>query len=441
MSKIIIDESSCSVMGYYLALVPWYPDKTLEEIDFNRGMFWVQAHGLPFGKMKKGYAIELASKIGTLVEVDCVGEGLQLNRFLRFRVEADLSVPLCRGIELPRVGLRLLFISFKYERLSNFCYACGRLGHDDETCTFPRDPRFTRKLIDNMCANSAKRISLSQKSPTNVDSCPLQAPKIGDTTLQVVVEDTNRSVSAKTTTPLSMVSDKLVWHYEAKGRYTMKSGYRQVLLQHENHSNMIASSSLAPNKSFWNELWNLKTLPRVKFFWWKACSNALATHENLLQRGCNCSPICTICCTSVETVEHMLFECPWTKHGSIISCVQALLETIHSKSERMKLHTSLANITWQIWKSRNGKVFNACQLCPPHNCVKLNCDASYKPYRAALGVIARDSTGSILLCSGEIWCVSDPLMAKILAIRSACHLAISQGWQNATIELDSKLAV
>ncbi|GJW78719.1 ribonuclease H protein [Tanacetum coccineum] len=285
-----------------------------------------------------------------------------------------------------------------------------------------------------MRANSANRISLSQKSPTNVDSCPLQAPKIGDTTLQVVVEDTNRSVSAKTTTPLSMVSDKLVWHYEAKGRYTMKSGYYHH--------------------------------PQIKAF----------------RMNCGILKLCQ----DVETVEHMLFECPWTKHGSIISCVQALLETIHSKSERMKLHTSLANITWQIWKSRNGKVFNACQLCPPHmilsvnsmvsdfnsvfstsyptssalvnhdvpqesslrwippptnNCVKLNCEASYKPYKAALGVIARDSTGSILLCSGEIWCVSDPLMAEILAIRSACHLAISQGWQNATIKSDSKLVV
>nr|GEU55963.1 putative harbinger transposase-derived nuclease domain-containing protein [Tanacetum cinerariifolium] len=59
----------------------------------------------------------------------------------------------------------------------------------------------------------------------------------------------------------------------------------------------------------------------------------------------------------------------------------------------------------------------------------------------AVGVIARDFRGSILLCSGEIWCASDPLMAKFLAIRSACHLAISQGWQNAIIESDSKLAV
>ena len=70
---------------------------------------------------------------------------------------------------------------------------------------------------------------------------------------------------------------------------------------------------------------------------------------------------------------------------------------------------------------------------PTNKCVKLNCDASYKLFQAALGVIARDSTGSILLCSGKIWSASDPLMAEILIIRNACHLAISRGWQNATI--------
>nr|GEX60905.1 F-box domain, FBD domain, leucine-rich repeat domain, L domain-like protein [Tanacetum cinerariifolium] len=156
-----------------------------------------------------------------------------------------------------------------------------------------------------------------------------------------------------------------------------------------------------------------------------------------------------------SVLQVLRFECPWTKlvwfgsplglrvdatHGLIISRVQALLETVHSKSERMKLHTSLANIAWQIWKSRNGKIFNACQLYPRHAISSTNLMVSDFNYvfptshrasstlvchdvpqesslRAALGVIARDSTGSILLCSGEKWRASDPLMAKILAIR------------------------
>ncbi|GJV85490.1 reverse transcriptase [Tanacetum coccineum] len=42
---------------------------------------------------------------------------------------------------------------------------------------------------------------------------------------------------------------------------------------------------------------------------------------------------------------------------------------------------------------------------------------------------------------GEIFSASDPLMAELLAIRSACRLAITYGWHNATVESDSKIAI
>ncbi|GJW53105.1 reverse transcriptase [Tanacetum coccineum] len=105
----------------------------------------------------------------------------------------------------------------------------------------------------------------------------------------------------------------------------------------------------------------------------KACSNAFATQENLSRRGVNCSSICPICFAEIETVEHMFFECHWTKaawfgsalslhldnmSGHIISRVEDLLDMVPCASERMNLHTSLANIAWQIWKSRNECVFN-----------------------------------------------------------------------------------
>ncbi|GJV97009.1 hypothetical protein Tco_1548586 [Tanacetum coccineum] len=82
--------------------------------------------------------------------------------------------------------------------------------------------------------------------------------------------------------PISSTSlDKIVCHYEPNGNYTVKSGYYQVILQREVNSKPEDSSSSTPNKSLWKQVWNLKTLPKIKMFWWKACLNALATYENL----------------------------------------------------------------------------------------------------------------------------------------------------------------
>ncbi|GKF11224.1 ribonuclease H protein [Tanacetum coccineum] len=78
---------------------------------------------------------------------------------------------------------------------------------------------------------------------------------------------------------------------------------------------------------------------------------------------------------------------------------------------------------------------------PISNHVKLNCDTSYMPKRASSRVIVRDHTGAIILCSGEIFPASDPFMAELLAIRSACRLAFTYGWHNETVELDSKTSI
>lgn len=66
-------------------------------------LFWIQAHGLPLGKMNKSYPIELGNMIGDLVETDYIGDGIQLNRsFLCFRVAVDITHPLLSGYNLKR---------------------------------------------------------------------------------------------------------------------------------------------------------------------------------------------------------------------------------------------------------------------------------------------------------------------------------------------------
>ncbi|KAK9992435.1 hypothetical protein SO802_027420 [Lithocarpus litseifolius] len=66
--------------------------------------------------------------------------------FIRVQISIDLSLPLCRG-RLISVGEgKQVWISFKYERLPNLCYWCGRLTHDDIDCELWIDSEGTLTL-------------------------------------------------------------------------------------------------------------------------------------------------------------------------------------------------------------------------------------------------------------------------------------------------------
>lgn len=109
------------------------------------------------------------------------------------------------------------------------------------------------------------------------------------------------------------ISDRIIWHYESKGNYTVKSGYRLATKWLNQSAHETTSSSSFPRYEFWKQVWNIEVMPKIKTFWWRVCSNALATRENLFKRNCSTSSLCQICNSQVETVEHLLFECPWTK--------------------------------------------------------------------------------------------------------------------------------
>ena len=54
--------------------------------------------------------------------------------YIRVRVLIDISLPLCQGRLITMENGRKIRISFKYERLLNFCFWCGRLNHSDKNC-------------------------------------------------------------------------------------------------------------------------------------------------------------------------------------------------------------------------------------------------------------------------------------------------------------------
>ena len=107
--------------------------KEVRDMNFDLATFWVQVHDLPLRFRNRRVAEHLCEAIGTvkLGEENLAMEG---DRFVRVRVTANISKPLCRGRVITLDDEKDLWIPFKYERLPNLCFWCGCLTHDDRSC-------------------------------------------------------------------------------------------------------------------------------------------------------------------------------------------------------------------------------------------------------------------------------------------------------------------
>lgn len=80
------------------------------------------------------------------------------------------------------------------------------------------------------------------------------------------------------------VEDKLIWRWEEKGCFSVKSCYHFLYGEMHNHQDLG-----------WTRMWDYNIPPKIKMFFWRACSNVLPTAENLLVKHVNCSPVCAFC--------------------------------------------------------------------------------------------------------------------------------------------------
>lgn len=114
--------------------------------------------------------------------------------------------------------------------------------------------------------------------------------------------------------PLIQRPDALRWPFERQGRVTARSAYHFIRQQRgggEDHMLRLQDGQLH-QQNVWEAIWSSKLPPKIKVFAWKLCSRALAVGEELARRGMQVSLMCHRC-NQLETLEHMLWECPWVK--------------------------------------------------------------------------------------------------------------------------------
>lgn len=106
-------------------------DTPVCDLVFKTTLFWVQVHDIPVCFITKAVAKGICDTIGEVQkstgEVDKEG-----GHFIKVRVLIDISLPLCRGRLITVDSEGRIWVSFKYERLPNVCFWCGRLNHSDK---------------------------------------------------------------------------------------------------------------------------------------------------------------------------------------------------------------------------------------------------------------------------------------------------------------------
>ncbi|BFG29036.1 hypothetical protein CerSpe_153100 [Prunus speciosa] len=286
--------------------------------------------------------------------------------------------------------------------------------------------------------------------------------------------------------------DRLIWPWEKNGEYSVRSGYHWLENRECSEGIIPAGSSHLVDKGTWSSIWNLKVVPKVKIFLWRAISNALATKWNLWKRHLTRDPICGTCGEFAETIEHALLLCPWT-HGvwfgshlgyrpnprlitTLDSWLNNIMNTISgNKYIRWDAMNSIALICWEIWKERCYVQFHggnpnpisvlrcassliaelaSCHLSntsdhvefshrwrpPETGRFKVNVDGAWKKdsLQAGAGVIIRNHLGHFMGGGATFLYCSSPGEAKAEAVLTGLRLANDLHLSNITLEGDSK---
>lgn len=130
----ILSQQPWSFEKYLISLYKPTEEESVEDAKFTYVPFWIQIHNLPFSWMNKANAEAIGRSLGKLEQVDALPTGDCHGRYIRVRVNVDISLPLSRGRFVDMGNSKPLWISLQYERLPIYCYWCGLLNHDEKDC-------------------------------------------------------------------------------------------------------------------------------------------------------------------------------------------------------------------------------------------------------------------------------------------------------------------
>ncbi|KAL9426438.1 hypothetical protein AB3S75_033257 [Citrus x aurantiifolia] len=171
--------------------------------------------------------------------------------------------------------------------------------------------------------------------------------------------------------PNSPQPDQILWHYDKKGQYSVKSGYQIARkIKHSDESSCSENSS-----GQWNVIWAMELPEKIKIFTWRAVKNLLPTAENLWKRRVVHDPICSRCKMKAGSIVHAILECkparqiwkltPYYAEMNVLinQDLLSMMKEMEKRRSKEELRRIIA-LCWAAWYSRNGSIFENIEQDP-----------------------------------------------------------------------------
>ncbi|GKV41414.1 hypothetical protein SLEP1_g48952 [Rubroshorea leprosula] len=142
----------------YLTIRPWEPNFKPENATFSHTVVWAQLPGLSAEYYDTISLQRIGNEIGTLLRVDAHTAHHTRGQYARVCVRIDLNKPLVKLLRLGKIRQKVV-----YEGIRGLCFACGRIGHRKEVCTFQSRPPATANVTN---------LDLQNQPNINVDAEP-----------------------------------------------------------------------------------------------------------------------------------------------------------------------------------------------------------------------------------------------------------------------------
>lgn len=116
------------------------------DVKLNSLPVWVRIYDLPLSMMTETMGKLIGARLGEVRKVAVDDQGRAWDDFMRVRVEDPVDKPLTRWLKLKDKESSSVVQRYdvKYERIPQFCFYCGHIGHMERECDLPSDKQTVR---------------------------------------------------------------------------------------------------------------------------------------------------------------------------------------------------------------------------------------------------------------------------------------------------------